>query len=162
MLTSSIFCWPHFSFSLFYQYHSLYCCQQMPWHCDVCVCFGFSLSILWMNQEWCACMHVSTMQFFFSLFICEDTSEGTCFVCNPNINNYSWFEVVNNLSCDHHYNLSKFQAIHEYSTMWRNYKCFPKMGLLNLIKCYHCHFIQATWSSTIKEIEGTLVVELKP
>lgn len=94
----------------------------------VCV-LVFFLSSLWMNQEWCACMHVSTMQTFFSLFICEEASEGTCFVCNPKINNYSWFEVINNLSCDHHYNLSKFQAIYEYSTMWRNYKCFPKMGL---------------------------------
>jgi hypothetical protein len=32
---------------------------------------------------------------------------------------------------------------------------FQKWVSLNLIKCYHCHFIQATRSSTVREIEGT-------
>jgi hypothetical protein len=39
---------------------------------------------------------------------------------------------------------------------------FQKWVSLNLIKSYHCHFIQATRSSTVREIEGTSVVELRP
>jgi hypothetical protein len=39
---------------------------------------------------------------------------------------------------------------------------FQKWVSLNLIKCYHRHFIQATRSSTVRETEGTSVVELRP
>jgi hypothetical protein len=81
----------------------------------------------------------------------------------PTLTTIHDLKLLTNLSCDHHYNLSKFQATHEYSTMWRNYKCFPKMGLFesNKMLSLSLHSSHKKFH-TVRETEGTSAVELRP
>ncbi len=109
-------------------------------------------------------MHVSTMQFFFLYSFVKMQVKAHVLFAIPTLTTIHDLKL---LTTYHVIIITTFQSFKQCMNIQQCGEItnvFQKWVSLNLIKCYHCHFIQATRSSTIKEIEieSTLVVRLKP